>query len=194
MAAQTLEKRLVVAGLDALREIGGEALVQVLLAQAGTPHIGRGNATERVSLDEYLRYRDAAIDFLRDSFCGAAFETGRLLARSLLRDHADQLRALRTSAGTTPKLPALGWVAVLGARNNPGVLRAVLRGDDLLVITIEDCLECRGLKRDTPFCYLNQGLVTEVAEADLGVEVQTEETKCIAMGDRQCEIQVRERP
>jgi predicted hydrocarbon binding protein len=194
MAAQTLEKRVVAAGLDALREIGGEALVQVLLAQAGTPDIGRGGATERVSLDDYLRYRDAAIDFLRESFCGAAFETGRLLARGLRRDRADQLRALLTCDGSTSKLLAIGQAAVLGTRNNPGVVRAALRGTDLLVITIEDCPECRGLKRDTPFCFLNQGLVTELAEGDLGVKVKTEETKCIAMGDRQCEIQVRERP
>jgi predicted hydrocarbon binding protein len=194
MADQTLEKRLVVAGLDALREIGGEALVQVLLTQAGTPDIAQGSATDRVPLDEYLRYRDTAIDFLRESFCGTAFETGRLLARSLRRDHEDRLRALLTSYGdTASKLPLIGQAAVLGARNNPGVVRAAMRGDNLLVITIEDCPECRGLKRDTPFCFLNQGLITELAEGDLGIKVKTEETKCIAMGDRQCEIQVTER-
>jgi predicted hydrocarbon binding protein len=194
MADQTLEKRLVVAGLDALREIGGEALVQVLLTQAGTPDIAQGSVTERVPLDEYLRYRDTAIDFLRESFCGTAFETGRLLARSLRRDHEDRLRALLTSYGNTAsKLPLIGQAAVLGARNNPGVVRAAMRGDNLLVITIEDCPECRGLKRDTPFCFLNQGLITELAEGDLGIKIKTEETKCIAMGDRQCEIQVTER-
>jgi predicted hydrocarbon binding protein len=189
-----LEKRLVVAGLDALREIGGEALVQVLLSQAGTPDIAEGSASELIPLDAYLRYRDTAIDFLRESFCGTAFETGRLLARSLRRDNEAQLRALLTTYGNTAsKLPVIGQAAVLGARNNPGVVRAAMRGDNLLVITIDDCPECRGLKRDTPFCFLNQGLITELAEAELGLKVRTEETKCIAMGDRQCEIQVTER-
>jgi hypothetical protein len=189
--AETLEKRLVAAGLDALREIGGEALVQVLLAQAGTPDIAQGSASETVPLDAYLRYRDTAIDFLRESFCGTAFETGRRLARSLRRDDEAQVRTLLASHGSTAsKLPVIGQAAVLGARNNPGVVRAAMKGDELLVITIEDCPECRGLKRDTPFCFLTQGLITELAEADLGLEVKTEEAKCIAMGDRQCEIQV----
>jgi predicted hydrocarbon binding protein len=195
MTEHTLEKRLVAAGLDALREIGGEALVQVLLAQAGTPDIAAGNANERVPLDEYLRYRDTAIDFLRESFCGTAFETGRLLARSLRRDNGAQLQALLASYGdTASKLPLVGQAAVLGARNNPGVVRAAMRGDNLLVITIDDCPECRGLKRETPFCFLNQGLITELAEGDLGLRIKTEETRCISMGDRQCEIQVTERP
>jgi predicted hydrocarbon binding protein len=195
MAEQTLEKRLVAAGLDALREIGGEALVQVLLTQAGTPDIAAGSVTERVPLADYLRYRDTAIDFLRESFCGTAFETGKLLARSLRRDNEAQLRALLTTYGNTAsKLPLIGQAAVLGARNNPGVVRAAMRDENLLVITIEDCPECRGLKRDAPFCFLNQGLITELAEGDLGLKVRTEETKCIAMGDRQCEIQVTERP
>jgi predicted hydrocarbon binding protein len=195
MTEQTLEKRLVAAGLDALREIGGEALVQVLLAQAGTPDIAEGNANERVPLAEYLRYRDTAIDFLRESFCGTAFETGRLLARSLRRDNEAQLQALLASYGdTASRLPLIGQAAVLGARNNPGVVRAAMRGDNLLVITIDDCPECRGLKRETPFCFLNQGLITELAEGDLGLRIKTEETKCISMGDRQCEIQVTERP
>jgi predicted hydrocarbon binding protein len=195
MTEQTLEKRLVAAGLDALREIGGEALVQVLLAQAGTPDIAEGNANERIPLDEYLRYRDTAIDFLRESFCGTAFETGRLLARSLWRDNEAQMQALLSSYGdTASKLPLIGQAAVLGARNNPGVVRAAMRGDNLLVITIDDWPECRGLKRETPFCFLNQGLITELAEGDLGLRIKTEEAKCIAMGDRQCEIQVTERP
>lgn len=189
-----MEKRLVLAGLDALREIGGEALVQVLLTQAGTPDIARGSASERLPLDQYLRYRDTAIDFLRESFCGTAFETGRLLARSLRGDNEDELRALVASYGdTASKLPLIGQAVVLGARNTSGVVRAAMRGDHLLVITIEDCPECRGLKRDSPFCFLSQGLVTELAAGDLGVEVETHETKCIAMGDRQCEIQVTER-
>jgi hypothetical protein len=195
MAEQTLEKRLVVAGLEALRELGGEALVQILLSQAGTPDIARGSAHERVPLDEYLRYRDAAIDFLRESFCGMAFETGRLVARSMRRDHDDPIRALLTNDGdAASKLPLLGQAAVLGARKYSGAVRAAMRGDDLLVVTIENCPECRGLKRDTPFCFLNQGLITELAEGDLGLRVKTEETKCIAMGDRQCEIQVTEHP
>jgi hypothetical protein len=35
VAQETLERRLLLAGLDALRQIGGDALVQVLLTQAG---------------------------------------------------------------------------------------------------------------------------------------------------------------
>lgn len=192
MAEETVERGLVTAGFDAVRQIGGEALVQVLLAQAGQGDLETGGASDRVPLEAYLRYRDTAIDFLRDSFCGTAFETGRILARILRREHGAQLASLLSSFGNAAnKLPLIGQAAVLGARGNPGVVRASMRHPELLVITIEKCPECRGLKRETPFCNLNQGLITELAEGDLGLRVQTEETKCIAMGEKACEIQVK---
>jgi predicted hydrocarbon binding protein len=191
VAQETVERGLLIAGLDALRQIGGEALVQVLLGQAGQPDLAEGAAGDRVPLENYLRYRDTAIDFLQDSFCGTAFETGRILARILRRDHRGQLDALLSTFGSAAnKLPLIGQAAVLGARGNPGMVRAAMNGTETLVITIEKCPECRGLKRETPFCNLNQGLITELAEGDLGLQVRTEETKCIAMGGRACEIQV----
>jgi len=59
---ETLERAFVLAGLDAVREVGGEALVQILLSQAGTPDLAEG--VDRVPLSRYLHYRNVALDFL----------------------------------------------------------------------------------------------------------------------------------
>lgn len=191
MAEETLERRLLTGGLEAVRQLGGEALVQILLAQAGQPDFAGPAAPQRVPLADYLRYRDSALEFLREGFCATAFETGRILARSLISEHEGQLKALGAQFAHAPNpLPLIGQAAVLGARGNPGVVRASMRGPDLLVIIIESCPECRGLTRDAPFCFLNQGLMTELAERYLGLRVKTEETRCIATGGRACEIQV----
>ncbi len=191
MAEETLERRLLVGGLEAVRQIGGEALVQVLLTQSGQADFANAKASQRVKLADYLRYRDTALDFLRDSFCATAFETGRILARTLISENEAHLKTLASQFAHAPnKLPMIGQAAVLGARGNPGVVRATMRGPDLLLITIEKCPECRGLKRETAFCFLNQGLMTELAESYLSLRIKTEETKCIATGGRACEIQV----
>jgi hypothetical protein len=188
---ETLERRLLVGGLEAVRQIGGDALVQVLLAQAGELSFPDSPESERVTLDEYLRYRDSALELLQDSFCATALETGRILARSLISENEPQLRALAAQFEHAPNvLPLIGQAAVLGARGNPGVVRASMRGPDLLVITIERCPECRNLKREQSFCFLNQGLMAELAESYLRVRIQTEEPKCAAVGAKVCEIHV----
>lgn len=186
---ETLERRFVRAGLDAARQMGGDALVRALVA--GNPGLADASSAGRVPLDEYLRYRDAAIDILQDSFCTTAFEAGRLLARSLVRENQAHLQALSAPfERAASKLPLIGQAAVLGAQGNPGVVRATMRDPELLIITIENCPECRGLKREWPFCYLNQGLIAEFAQGYLNLRVRTEETNCSALGDRVCEIQV----
>lgn len=193
MAQESLEKGLVLAGLDALRQIGGDALVDVLLAHAGTESFGAGPASlpDRIPIEEYLRYRNAALDFLQDSFCNTAFETGRILARRLKAENEGQIRALTAQfAYATNKLPVIGQAAVLAARGNPGTVRASMRSEGLLQIVIEKCPECRGLTRETPFCFLNQGVITEFAEGQLGIRVKTNETKCAALGHKACEIEV----
>jgi predicted hydrocarbon binding protein len=184
---ESLEKGLVLAGLDALRQIGGDALVHVLLSQAGQEGLASDNG-DRVPIQQYFKYRDTALEFLQDSFCTTAFETGRILVRRLRREREAQLRALLGSfEHASNKLPAIGQAAVLAAKGNPGSVRAAMRGDSL-VITIEDCPECRGLRREIPFCYLNQGIITEFAESHLGIKVKVEETRCMALGERACEI------
>jgi predicted hydrocarbon binding protein len=185
---ESLEKGLVLAGLEALRQIGGEALVQVLLDQAGAHSLATFNGDERVPIEEYLKYRDTALEFLQDSFCTTAFETGRILVRRLGREREGQVRALLAQfEHAANKLPVIGQAAVLAAKGNPGSVRAAMRGD-ALVITIENCPECRNLRREAPFCYLNQGIITEFAETHLGMRVRMEETKCMALGERSCEI------
>ncbi len=188
-----LEKGLVVAGLDALRQVGGDALVQVILSQAGETGLADADSLEeRIPIEQYLRYRDTVLDFLGDSFSGTAFETGRLLVRSLKHHKRGQIQALVAQFHQArSKLPVIGQAAVLAAKGNPGTVRAAMKGDELLVITIADCPECRRLKRSAPFCYLNQGVITEFAEAHLGIGVTTQETRCMALGDKQCEIEVR---
>jgi predicted hydrocarbon binding protein len=189
---ETLEKELVIAGMEALRQIGGETLVQVLLTQPGMLDFSRAEALPaQIPIDAYLRYRDTLLDFLQESFCMMAFQTGQILMRSLHHEKGAQIkRLIEQFKYAANKLPAIGQASVLAAEDNPGIVRAAMKGEKLLAITIEHCPECRGLHRDTPFCYLNQGLITEFADLYMGIRVQTQETKCTAMGDHFCEIEV----
>jgi hypothetical protein len=189
---ETLEKELVISGMEALRQIGGETLVQVLLTQPGMLDFSRTDALpDHIPLDAYLRYRNTLLEFLQESFCMIAFQTGQILMRSLHHEKSTQIkRLLEQFKYAANKLPAIGQAAVLAAEDNPGIVRAAMKGEKLLAITIENCPECRGLQRDTPFCYLNQGLITEFADLYMDIHVQTRETKCTAMGDHLCEIEV----
>jgi predicted hydrocarbon binding protein len=190
--AEGLERGLVVAGLNALREVGGEALVQIILGQVGSLSFSETGAdTDRVPLEDYLTYRDTVLEFLGDSFSTTAFETGRQLVRSLKHQKQAQVVALVGQfRHAKNKLPLIGQAAVLAAKGNPGTVRAAMKGTDTLVITIAACPECRRLQRSSPFCYLNQGVITEFAEAHLGLAVSTRETRCMAMSDPHCEIEV----
>jgi predicted hydrocarbon binding protein len=190
LVEETLERRLLLAGLDALRQIGGDALVQALLTQAGKPELAEDGGAGRVPLDDYLRYRDSALGLLHESFSSTAFETGRILARRLRRENEGQVRALVASFDAPNKLPLIGQAAVLASQGNPGVVHAAMRDSDNVVITIEQCPECRGLRLSAPFCFLNQGLISEFAADSLGLRVDTRETWCTAAGDAVCEIQV----
>ncbi|MEW6128623.1 MAG: 4-vinyl reductase [Acidobacteriota bacterium] len=189
---ETLEKSLVVAGLESLKQIGGETLVQVLLGQPGMMDFTHPETLpEQIPLNEYLRYRDTLLEFLQESFSMVAFQTGQILMKKMNEEKAGQIkRLIEQFQYAANKLPAIGQAAVLAAKDNPGVVRATMRGESLLVITIDNCPECRELRRNTPFCYLNQGLLTEFADIFMGLRVKTQETKCIAMGDKWCEVEV----
>jgi hypothetical protein len=189
---ETLEKGLVVAGLESLRQIGGETLVQVLLGQSGMNNFAHlETLPDQVPLEEYLHYRDTLLEFLQESFCMIAFQTGQILMRRLNQEKGSQVkRLIEQFQYAANKLPAIGQAAVLAAKDNPGAVRAAMRSEKLMVITIDNCPECRKLKRNAPFCYLNQGLLTEFADMYLGLQVKTQETKCIAMGDACCEVEV----
>jgi hypothetical protein len=191
LVEETLERRLLLTGLDALRQIGGDALVQVLLTQAGKPELAEADGAARVPLDDYFRYRDAALGLLHESFSSTAFGTGRILARRLRRENEGQVRALVASFDHAPtKLLLIAQAALLVAHGNPGVVRTAMRDPHHLVITIEQCPECRGLRRSSAFCFLNQGLISEFAADSLRLGVDTRETRCIAVGDAVCETQV----
>lgn len=187
--AEGLERSIVLAGLDALRKSGGDTVVRALLLNAAAQE--REDFPKTVAIVDYLRYRDAALEFLGDRFKDVAFETGRNLVRNFHHKKVNEIRRLIASfEGSKEKLPLVGQAAVLAAKGNPGVVRAQMRGKSLLLITIESCPECRGLSRETPFCFLNQGIITEFADRYLGLRVGTEETACIATGAPICEIHV----
>ena len=189
--AESLERGLVLAGLDALRQLKGDAVVRTVLGRAMTQDRTHRDNGSRVPLVDYLRYRDAVMDQIGDGFGDLAFETGRTLVRNLRHRRVDELRVLVAHLGNTPsRLAVIGQAAVLAARDNPGVVRAVMDGDALLAVTILKCPECRGLKRETPFCFLNQGIITEFAGRYLGVRVRTQEAACIAAGAPFCRIEV----
>jgi predicted hydrocarbon binding protein len=179
---ESLQAGLVRAGFEALRQIGGEALVQILLAQAGELGLDDlASSTARIPIEQYLRYRDAALDFLGDSFASTSFETGKIVVGKLEHERPQQLAWL---------LDQYKHAAVLAAKDNPGKVTAKMASRDVLHIIIEHCPECRGLRRTTPFCYINQGVISEFASLFLNLQVATKETRCMAMGDERCEIEV----
>lgn len=191
--SESLQAGLVVAGFDALRLIGGEALVQILLAHAGETGLDDQAASTdaRIPIEQYLRYRDAALDFLGESFASTAFETGKNLVRKLEKDRPQQITwLLEQYKHAANQLPLIGQVAVLAAKDNPGKVTAKMKSKDLLLIAIEGCPECRGLRRDSPFCFINQGVISEFASLFLKLNVTTKETLCMALGDDRCEIEV----
>lgn len=190
--SESLQAGLVMAGFDALRLIGGEALVQIVLVHAGEVGLDKYASGEaRIPIEQYLRYRDAALDFLGNSFTSTAFETGKNLVRRLEKDRPPQITWLLDQyKHAVNQLPLIGQAAVLAAKDNPGKVTAKMTSNDVLLIAIERCPECRGLKRDTPFCYINQGVISEFASLFLGMHVVTKETRCMALGHERCEIEV----
>jgi predicted hydrocarbon binding protein len=189
---ESLQAGLVRAGFEALRQIGGEALVQILLAQAGELGLDDlASSKTRIPIEQYLRYRDAALDFLGDSFAATSFETGKIVVRTLEHEQPQQLRWLLDQyKHAASQLPLIGQAAVLAAKDNPGKVTAKMASKDVLHIIIEHCPECRGLRRTTPFCYINQGVISEFASLFLNLQVATKETRCMATGDERCEIEV----
>ena len=193
--AESLQRSLVLAGLDALRHLRGDATVREIMGQATAPdETSRERDPARVPIVGYLRYRDAVLNHVGDGFGAVAFQTGRTLVRNLRHKKVDQIRALIAQLGRAPsRLSVIGQAAVLAAKDGPGVVRAVMKGDALLVITIEECPECLGLRRDAPFCFLNQGIITEFAARYLEARVRTQETACMAIGASLCQIEVTQR-
>jgi predicted hydrocarbon binding protein len=189
---ESLEAGLVLAGFDALRQIGGEALVQIILVHAGEVGLDQhASADARIPIEQYLRYRDAALDFLGESFTSTSFETGKILVRKLEKDRPQQITWLLDQyKHAANQLPLIGQAAVLAAKDNPGKVTAKMNSNDVLLIAIDGCPECRGLRRNTPFCYINQGVISEFASLFLGLTVVTKETRCMATGDSRCEIEV----
>jgi predicted hydrocarbon binding protein len=190
--SESLQAGLVIAGFDALRLIGGEALVQILLVHAGEVGLdSQASRAARIPIEQYLNYRDAALDFLGESFISTAFETGKNLVRKLQQDRPPEMQWLLDQyKHAASQLPLIGQAAVLAARGNPGSVTAKMKSNDALLIVIERCPECRGLKRETPFCSINQGVISEFASLFLGLRVATKETRCMAMGHPRCEIEV----
>jgi predicted hydrocarbon binding protein len=189
---ESLQAGLVRAGFEALRQIGGDALVQILLAQAGELGLDDLATGElRIPIEQYLRYRDAALDFLGNSFASTAFETGKILVQKLENERPPGITwLLEQYKHAANQLPLIGQVAVLAAKDNPGKVTAKMKSKDVLLITIERCPECRGLRRESPFCFLNQGVISEFASLFLNLQVVTNETRCMAVGDERCEIEV----
>jgi predicted hydrocarbon binding protein len=190
--SETLEAGLVLAGFDALRQIEGGAVLRAIMDQALVPAlVDAQSQASRVPIVDYLRYRDAALDYLGESFHAVAFEAGRTLVRNLRHKRLEEVQALIARfRGAGSPLPLIGQAAVLAARGSPGVVRADMTDGAHLSIVIEQCPECRDLQRATPFCFLNQGIVTEFAQRHLGAAVATRETACMAQGAAACQIEV----
>jgi hypothetical protein len=86
-----------------------------------------------------------------------AFETGKNLVRQLEKDRPPQTTWLLDQyKHAASQLPLIRQAAVLAAKDNPGKVTAKMKSKDVLLIAIECGPECRGLKGDTPFCYINR--------------------------------------
>lgn len=190
--AESLETGLVLAGLDALRQISGDEVMRRIVGQATASDAVPGrDDPARVPIVDYVRYRNTAVEVLGEKFGVIAFETGRALVRNLRHPKVDEIRSLVERLADNPnKLFLVGQAAVLAARHNPGVVRAAFKPDGVLAIKIEACPECLGLSLKKPFCFLNQGIIVEFAERYLGARVHTEETRCMAQGDPFCQTEV----
>jgi len=58
------------------------------------------------------------------------------------------------------------------------------------VVEIPDCPHCRGFSTETPACYVEIGLLSQLIEAAVGSGYTVKETKCVATGDPVCRFEI----
>ncbi|MFQ5839252.1 MAG: V4R domain-containing protein [Candidatus Methylomirabilales bacterium] len=188
---ESIEKGLVLSAIAALKSVGGDTLVSILFG-ADDPFSPANieRLPERIPLVEFLRLRDQAIDLLGQSFAGTALQAGREMVKHIPAEKTAFLEQLiRTSRHTLGDLGILGQVALLASQGNPGTVRPSVDREGLL-LRLENCPECRALRWGTPFCFINQGILTEFARRYLNLAVSTTETQCMAMGAPFCAIRI----
>ncbi len=188
---ESIEKGLVLSAITALKGVGGDTLVSILFgAEDPFAPANLERLPDRIPLSEFLRLRDRAIDLLGRSFAGTALSAGREMIKHVPAEKAALLEQLiRTSRHTLGDLAVLGQAALLASQGNPGTVRPSMDREGLL-LRLENCPECRSLSWETPFCFINQGIVTEFAKRYLNLEVSTTETQCMAMGASFCVIRI----
>jgi predicted hydrocarbon binding protein len=60
---------------------------------------------------------------------------------------------------------------------------------DTLVVKVENCCFCDGIKMDKPVCYELAGITSETLTLIAKEQVTVRETQCIAKGDALCEFE-----
>lgn len=58
------------------------------------------------------------------------------------------------------------------------------------VVELPDCPYCRGISTETPACYVEIGLLSELLKASVGDGYRVEETQCKARGDAVCRFEI----
>ncbi|MFQ5839900.1 MAG: V4R domain-containing protein [Candidatus Methylomirabilales bacterium] len=192
MNGEFLDRELMATALSALKTMGGENLLRIVTQEAGRPEFAAPERLPtRIPIEDFFLLRDKALQTMGKGFQTWSFLVGQGLLRNLKPEKVEAIRQLvDKSKYAMNELALIGQAAVLGATGSPGSVKTSLDRDRLL-IQIQNCPECRGLQRQaSPFCFINQGVLTEFARRYLDTEVKTSETKCAAMGDPYCEIEV----
>ncbi|MFQ5882445.1 MAG: V4R domain-containing protein [Candidatus Methylomirabilales bacterium] len=192
MSEEFLDRELIATAISALKTIGGENLLRIVTQEAGKPEFTTPEQLPaRIPIQDFFLLRDKAFQTMGKGFQTWSFLVGQGLLRNLKHEKVEAINQLvDKSKYAMNELAMIGQAAVLAATGNPGSVKTSL-GPDKLLIQIHNCPECRGLNQQAmPFCFINQGMLTEFARRYLSTEVKTRETKCAAMSDPYCEIEV----
>lgn len=71
-----------------------------------------------------------------------------------------------------------------------GTTGVTMQSHGKTVVELPDCPYCRGISTETPACYVEIGLLSELLKASVGDGYRVEETQCKARGDAVCRFEI----
>jgi predicted hydrocarbon binding protein len=116
------------------------------------------------------------------------YEEGRVYGNDVAVDYAERLGAdlIRSNFSDVLKLyTALGWFKLEGLDEN--------RQNGTVTMQTSGCFECEGRKSQRPYSHFVRGHLGGFLSVLLGEELECEEVRCIAKGDRFCEFKFKPR-
>ena len=176
----------------------GERGTRTVLRRSGLEHYSgvtpKDDDTPSVSVNEFSQYIQALFDIfgengarsilLRAGKIGFTFAYDRMpptikVASKMLRILPEKKRLVTVvsefSKAFNETLSTVG---------------SVTEEEGKVVVEIPDCPYCRGFSTETPACYVEIGLLSQLIEAALGSGYTVKETKCVATGDPVCRFEI----